>query len=775
MAFRQVTHLAFVGCIFALILSPPSWAQPAVPANPDAAIAQARQLLSSLTNDVVTSRYAQAGREYGQLVDGVRKGKATTAQLMKMREITKKFRRRTTARLTAAEAQAGENEGQLEALYRSMTWDDLSFALAAFPYWGAWIDLEISKRQKDADGKIKWIWEAKKGFRATSVQVFRPSLVYGGWLGLGYVAAAEGKNDRAVQIFESLASALGDDESHPLYEVVSLELRLLRAKMGQVTGAARGGKINAQEAKLLRAEAFAMFEQYRTTNSGARDAADRLRRIIEAGYVDDELISLILQYRVEIVAHDIGPYTELAGAEYAFENGHYFDAVRKYKEFFATVEFRGNLNFDRIRYRHALACYKAKLNDTAAIIAESLLRNKDLDEVTKKAAVKLAYVARASRKGKPTSASRGAMQRAAERFVTAYPGDADADGARLRVAQQTNDSKKAFYMLNSVRAPTKLKGTVQQTKFYIIARDFSNAIRRTKKKPPTALASRGIAAYKKLPNKQREIPENRAIAIQMRAIVDKNPEEVIAAIDAAEKDGSLSIAARQGMLWARMKCLERLGNNDALLEFLKRLARGGLEGWQLEQVYPSVRATEDVNVRLAAAQALLPGLASEPSMERRFRIVLIEAMLELEQYSEAYEQAKQFREAYPKAGDAYRLFALAAAQTDRPIEADRAWRTITDRSDPRREVWWEGMVNRIEIRAGSTRPKSACEVLSELDSRIEFMPSAVKPKVDALRGSLPCGGAHGLNVTSLTKANHHYKPANLTLKTTGIFPASNRT
>lgn len=738
---RLANYLAFVGLLLAAILSPPSIAQPAVPANPDAAIAQARQLLSSLNNDVVTSRYAQVSREYGQVVDGVRKGKATTAQLLKMRDITKEFRNRTTDRLKAAEAVAGENEGELEALYRSMAWDDLSFALAAFPYWGAWINLEISKRQKDADGKRKWIWEAKKGFRATSVQVFRPSLVYGGWLGLGYVASAEGKNDRAVKIFESLASALGDDESHPLYEVVSLELRLLRAKMGTVTGAARGGKIDAHEAKLLRAEAFAMFEQYRTTNSGARDAADRLRRIIEAGYVDDELISLILQYRVEIVAHDIGPYTALAGAEYAFENGHYFDAVRKYKEFFATVEFRGNLNFDRIRYRHALACYKAKLNDNAAIIAESLLRNKDLDEATKKAAVKLAYVARASRKGKSTSASHRAMQRAAERFITAYPGDADADGARLRVAQQTNDSKKAFYMLNSVKAPTKLKGTVQQTKFYIIARDFSNAIRRTKNKPPTALASRGVAAYKNLPAKRRKIPENRAVAIQMRAIVDKNPAEVIAAIDAAEKDGSLSIAARQGMLWARMKCLERVGNNDALLEFLKRLASGGLKGWQLEQVYPSVRATEDVNVRLTAAQALLPSLASEPSMERRFKIVLIEAMLELEQYSEAYEQAKQFREAYPKAGDAYRLFALAAAQTDRPIEADRAWRTITDRSDPRREVWWEGMVNRIEIRAGSTRPKSACEVLSELDSRIEFMPSAVKPKVDALRGSLPCGGA----------------------------------
>ena len=713
------------------------YAQEAAALSPSASIKKAKQLLASLTDAADTAHYAQVGREYGQVVDGVRQAGVSTAQLSDMRDITSQLRKRTTARLKAAEAEAGENEGALEGLYRSMAWDNLSFALAAFPYWGAWIDLEISKRVKSADEKRKWIWEAKKGFRATSVQVFRPSLIYGGWLGLGYVAAAEGKTDRALSIFESLQNSLEEDKSNPLYDVVSLELRLLRAKKGQVSGPVGNGKIDAQEAKLLRAEAFALFEQYRTTQSGARDAADRLRRIIQAGYVDDELISLILQYRVEIVAHDIGPYTALAGAEYAFENEHFFDAVRKYKEFFARVEFRGSVDYDRIRYRQALASYKAKLNDDAALIAESLLRNKKLDPETKKAAAKLAYVARATRKGKPTAASRGAMQRAAERFITAYPNDPDADGARLRVAQQTNDSNKAFYMLNSVKKPTKLKGGVQQTKFYIIARDFSNAIRR-RKNEPTGLAARGITAFKNLPNKQRKTPENLVIVIQMRALVDKKPQDVIAAIDAAEKSGRLSINARQGMMWARMKCLERLGDDAALLAFLEQKASSGLEGWQLEQIYPAVKSNADVNARIAAANVLLPKLSSEPAMDRRFKIILIEGLLELQQYPEAYEQSRAFRDAYPKAGDAYRLFALAAAKTDRPIQADKAWSAITDRSDPRREIWWEGMLNRIEIRAGSTRPKAACEVLMQIDSRIDLMPSSLAPKIEALRGTLPC-------------------------------------
>ncbi|MFT4580474.1 MAG: hypothetical protein ACI915_000794 [Gammaproteobacteria bacterium] len=741
MAFVRGSFISFLLLLSLLVIPSISIGQAVIPSSPSAAIAQAKQLLASLTDGVPTARFAKVGREYGNIVDGVRKATATTAQLKQMRKITAGLRDRTIARLKAAESAAGENEGELEGLYRSIAWDDLSFALAAFPYWGAWIDLEISKRMKGADEKLKWIWEAKKGFRATSVQVFRPSLVYGGWLGLGYVAAAEGSTNRAVEIFESLQNSIADDPSHPLYDVVALELRLLRAKKGQVSGGPTGtGKVDAQEASLLRAEAFALFEQSRTTKSGARDAAQRLRRIINAGYVDDELVSLILQYRVEVVAHDIGPYTDLAGAEYAFENGHFFDAVRKYKDFFARVELRGNVNFDRIRYRQALAAYKAKLNDDAALIAESLLRSKKLDEETKKAAVKLAYVARATRKGKPTSASNRAMQRAAERFITGYPSDPDADGARLRVAQQTTDSNKAFYMLNSVKAPAKLRGGVQQTKFYIIARDFSNAIRRTKGKPPTGLASQGITAYGRLSNKERGNSENKVIAIQMRALVDKDPSAVIAAIDAAEQKGGLSFTARQGMMWARIKCLERLGSNDVILAYLQQVANAGLEGWQLEQIYPIIKANSDVNVRVAAANVLLPKLTSEPAMERRFKIVLIEGMLELQQYPQAYDQAKAFRDAYPKVGDAYRLFALAAAKTGHPIQADTSWKAITDRSDPRREIWWEGMLNRIEIRAGSTRPKSACEVLSQVDSQIELVPSSMAPKIKELRGNLPCAG-----------------------------------
>ena len=107
MSYRWTNYLVLIGVFWLAGFSTQLSAQTGVPSDPNAAIAQARQLLSSLNNDVVTSRYAQVGREYGLIVDGVRKGKATIEQLTTMRDITKEFRNRTTARLKAAEAAAG--------------------------------------------------------------------------------------------------------------------------------------------------------------------------------------------------------------------------------------------------------------------------------------------------------------------------------------------------------------------------------------------------------------------------------------------------------------------------------------------------------------------------------------------------------------------------------------------------------------------------------------------------------------------------------------------
>ena len=697
-------------------------------------LGQAQQLLDSLTNTATTARFAQVAREFGPVIDEVRSGATTVKQLHALRDITEQFRQRTSARLQAAEAEAGSDEGALEALYRSSAWDDLSFALAAFPYWGAWIDLEIAKKIKDPGEQAPWIWKAKKGFRSTSVQIFRPSLVYGGWLGLGYIASAEKKYDRALSIFESLKNALEVEPDNPLYKIVSLELRLLQAREGQVdsSGVATTGKVDSQEAQLLRLEAFALLEKYRTSQEGGREAAARLKKLVSSGYVDMDFVAQVVNYRAEISAFDVGPWTHLAAAEYAFEYGHFFDAVQKFKRFFAGVGNVPGVDLSRYRYRHALANYKAKLYDDAARIANRLGRRSNLDADIKKASIKLAYASLSSRPGRGTRSQQRELQDAAQRFVSAYPSDPGADGARLTIAQLTKDSQQAFYMLDSVKKPKKFQGGVEQTKFYLMARDFATALRKGNQKALAPIANRGIRAFKSLPSAERQKADSLAIVLQMRALVDQNPDKVLAAIDKMEANLKLSITAREAMLWARIKCFERLGNYDEMMSYLSKIARASPQAWQMEQIYPAVKALpEDAN-KLSVVRAMLPGLTKLPSMERRFRIMEIDNMLALAQYEEAYEASKGFLELYPRAGDGWRVLAVAAGKTGKPFEADSAWKTITERADPRRELWWEGMLSRAEIRAASTRPKAACQILEELTARKSQMPAGLDTKVDAV-------------------------------------------
>ncbi|MGR8948315.1 MAG: hypothetical protein ACU84Q_09730 [Gammaproteobacteria bacterium] len=708
-------------------------------------LGRAQQLLSSLSDTATTARFAQVAREFGPVIDEVRTGASSIKQLHGLRDITNKFRDKTSARLRAAEREAGDSEGALEALYRSSAWDDLSFALAAFPYWGAWIDLEIAKNIKDPGERAPWIWKAKKGFRSTSVQIFRPSLVYGGWLGLGYIASAEKKYDQALSIFESLKNALEVEPDNPLYKVVSLELRLLQAREGQVdsSGVATSGKVDDNEAQLLRLEAFALLEKYRTSQEGGREAAARLKKLVRSGYVDMDFVAQVVNYRAEIAAFDVGPWTHLAAAEYAFEYGHFFDSVQKYKRFFAGVGNIPGVDLSRYRYRHALANYKAKLYDDAARIAGSLGRRANLDPEIKKASIKLAYAALSSRPGRGSRADQRALQDAAQRFVSAYPNDPGADGARLSIAQLTKDTQQAFYMLDNVKKPKKFQGGIEQTKFYLMARDFANALRKGDQKTLAPIANRGIAAFKGLPSAERQKADSLAIVLQMRALVDQNPDKVLAAIDKMESSLKLSITAREAMLWARIKCYERLGNYDKMMDYLSSIARGEPEGWQMEQIYPAVRALPDEQNRLNVVRAMLPGLSKMPSMERRFRIMEIDAMLATAQYEAAYDAAKDFLEKYPRAGDGWRVLAVAAGKTGKPFEADSAWKTITERADPRRELWWEGMISRAEIRSASTRPKAACQILEEISARKSQMPAGFSTKVEeitrAVNSKSKCG------------------------------------
>lgn len=706
-------------------------------------IADSQAMLARLSTDAPTSEFVQVARGFGTAVDAVRQGGASDMLLLELRKISDQMRDRAQQRLRAAEAEAGDDEGALEQIYESSTWDDLSFALSAFPYWRAWLDLTLAERPTQREQRDKRLWQAKRGFRAASMQIFQPSLVYGGWLGMGYIAKAEGQASRAMQIFEALKKALAADPAHPVYKMVQAEMSLMRGEKPPAGALVQNtGGMDAETAN-LHAEAMMLLQKHRAatkgheTGSGAREAAERLRRIIDGGHMTMAILGDMLEYQAELAREGLSTYTDLLLAEYNFNNQQWFTAIQKYRAFFQQEPRGRGMNFDRFRYRYAVALLKSDINGDAAREAEKLLRA-GVDPEVQKAANKLAYIARARNAEVQTNdASRAALTTAAKRFVAQSPSDADADGARLILAQQSGESGAAMRYLNSVKSSGKFAGGVERTRFYVIAKDFAEAAQ--KDSNLDTLARQALSAWEDLPAEEKKPAANQAFFFQLLAVTDPNPEGLLKRLELAEqKTATSGISIKRSYLWSRLKIYERIGQPQRLLADIQARAATPVESWMIEQYYPFLRRQTDLNLRLQLADALEPQLEKQPEMERRIRLQKIDDLMLAGRGDDAYSAAQQLIKDYPRAGDGYRMLARAAQQTKRLFEADNAWRIITEKVLPKQDVWWEGMLSRIDIRAGSTRPEAACELVATVNKRLPAPKPEFATRFAALSKRVSC-------------------------------------
>ena len=702
-------------------------------------LAETQKLLDQLKLQPEPKEFARVANDVGPFIDGVRQADPGVGKLKKLRGLLGEMRGQTEKRLASIENESQNSEAALERLYRSQDWDDLSFALAAFPYWRAWMDLEIAKTIEDEGLKTQALLPARKGFRAASMQLFRPGLVYGGWLGLGYVEMEEGHHARAKQIFESLENALATEEDSPIRQAVSLELRLLEARTGEVRPTKIGRKIDANEAKILRIEAFALLQESRKTGGRPTTAAERLRALIEAGYLDQSLLSDMMVYAQEIAGVNVGPWTDLAGGEFALQYDHFYNAMQKYEAFFRAVNPPPGLDLDHYRYRWALAAYKAEIYQPAVDILEKLQRKKDLSDELDKATAKLLYAVYAAREASGGSiANRKSLRVAAQRYVSKSPDDKDADAARLMIAQTSSNASTALQSLNAIKSSSKLSGDVERTAYQIIARDFSAKIARNQTKLAVGLAKKGIAAFQKLPKADKADTFNFAIVLQMRALADPNPEEVLKALDFIEKKDHSNLDIRKALIWSRLQLYNRLGDRTKVTDYVRSLAADGVPSWQMEFLYPWVADLEDIPWQLELARFLHPAVKNQPDMDRRLWVLIIKDLMETGENAAAYDEALAFSKAHPASGDAWQLLGQSAELTERPFEADRAWQVITDKAVPTMAIWWDGMLSRVRIRTQSTRPEEACPLIAEMTKSAEFVPGNLKPELERARAESRC-------------------------------------
>ena len=714
---------------------------PALCAAASDPLAGTRQMLARLDDTATHTEFLAVARELGELVDEVRQSDAERSVILTMRNLVQEMRARTQDALRRAEDATNESEAALERLYRSVVWDDLSFALAAFPYWRAWLELELARVAAHDSEKLKLLGRAVKGFRSASMQLFRPGLIYGGWLGLGYIAMEHGKHQRAAQIFETLEDALDDEADSPIRRAVTLELRLLRARQGNVTVAAHrpGTVLDDAEIALLKTEAQVLLQTHRKKATGGSVAAQRIKTLVDAGRVDEELLQMIIYFHPELAAYDIGPYTFLAGAEYALNYDHYYDAMTKYEAFFREVDPPPGASLDRFRYRWALAAYRGDILAPAIKILDQLSSKSDLEPDLAQSVAKLLYVVHAKREHAGGSRSnRKALRTAAQRFIASAPDDPDTDSARLMIAQTAANASTALRALDAVKAPQRFKGNVEKTAFHVISQEFTRKVQRGHISVAIGLARQGIKAWQKLPSSDKKSQYTFAVLLQMRALSDPHPENVLTSMQNIEQKPNINLEVRRAIMWSRLQIFDRMKDYEQAHAYVEGLARTGIIAWQLEYLYPWVADRDVVAERLEYARLLKPKMGDQPEMERRFWGMLIDGLLETEQIEAAYDEAIAFAKAHPTSGDAWRLLAQSAEGSGESFEADKAWKVITDKSVPTATIWWQGMLSRVRIRRDSTRPEAACPLLSELKQHSDYLPAAMQVEYDAAHAQTEC-------------------------------------
>jgi len=721
------------------------------------------QLLTEANGYLVTLKSAESARDIfdlangiGPLIDQVRAAALSSAQLEDFRFVLDEMKAVVEKRVYDIEMKADDSEAELERLFRSQDWDDISFALAAFPYWRAWIDLEIARQvvdDRDIDNlKGTALLPAQNGFRAASMQLFRPGLVYGGWLGRGYVEIERGRYVHAHAIFKNLERALAEEEESPILETVKFELRILDALTGNVEKDQRSDVFDDDEAKIQRAEAFGLLQASRKTGGRPIEAAERLRTLIAAGRVDQALIDDMMIYSQELSGVDVGVYTDLAGAEFALNYDHYYNAMQKYEAFFAHVIVPPSVDLTRYRYRWALASYNAKIYQPAVDLLEKLVRIQDLEPELDKAITKLLYAVYTAReKGGGDKANMKQLRKAAQRFIRKSPEDKDADAARLMVAQTAANASVALQSLKAIKSSKQFKGDVERTAFYLIAKEFSAKVTRSKIKEASALAAQGITAFRSLPKSDKTNAYNFAVLVEMRALIDPKPEKVLAALDAIEEkmakeaaeleisiEQHVTLDIRRALIWSRLQLYNRLNNFEQIRKFVEGLVNKGIPSWQIEFLFPFIADRSNVAERLILARLVHDSVKRQPEMDRRFRVVIIEGMLDGGDPDGAYLMAKKFTKEHVTSGDGWRLFAKAAHGLGKPFESDRAWKAITDKAIPTMPVWWEGMISRSSLRRDSNRPNEACQLLTETKRSLKYLPKKFKLDYENLSDSLTC-------------------------------------
>jgi len=656
-----------------------------------------------------TSAFVSAADAYGNLVAGAQEQGASKADFTYLLHRGEGLFKRCRAKVRDLEQATGDREAALEKLYRSDLWHDINYALSAFNYWQAWSKLGLGHAFQGQREQIKWLNEAEHGFQSSSVRILYPGIVYGSWLGMAYVAQAKGDDELAEQRFRRLVLALAGDEDNPARERAETELTLLAIRKGELPGLAQlsDEPLTPTTARVYQEQAFMLLQRQRDMQSGAIDAAARLKRVIELGYLNDALLNRIMSYRDEIAGYDIGVLTLYIDSEYAYAWQQYDTAVLKYQAFRQQGGLELGVNVRVLQYHYAVALLKIQMARDALTEIESLQHQTDLPQAVAQALPKVKFlVAQALHQRRDNSANRKRVLAEAEYFLRLSPKDADAGSAHLLIAQLSDDPKKAARHLKAAKQNKKLKGSIALTQIQRAVNAFNRAVVKGELNAQRDEGEKVLEALADLPRAKRKQLWFKAVSLQMRAVLGDKLDTVLADIEkmyaAAQENPdaqkyALDQRVRRVLFWAQLRALDQYQQGKKLLAFIAALASQPANAMAQKEVYQFLLAKEQQQSYaqlLELSGVFYPALTGQPQDQRQLRLLQIRAANALGRTDRAYAIAQQLIADFPDSGNAWVAYAESAEQLQHWFEAERAWAKITRGQVAGSARWRDAMARR---------------------------------------------------------------------------------
>ncbi len=700
----------------------------------DAVHAFAAQLPEAAQWDA--ARFSERADAFGKLVSTARDAMAGAPAQQRLRALGDELHAACRARIRALEAATGEDEAKLEDLYRSEQWYAINYALAAVRYWQAWIDLALAGTAGDDAARLPALSRAERGFQSTAVRILYPGLVYGSWLGMAYVERLRGDDAAAQSRLELLAGALAADPGNPLAKLVADELALLAVRRGEAVSALPAGKgrLEPALARRLQEEAFALLEKRRSDGIAALEAAERLRRLVDAGYLDDALLARMLAWRNELVGRDVGTIGLLLDAEYAAAHEQYETAVLKYREFAAKGGFELPIDSAPLRYNYAVALHRLGYEREALEVAMQLRE----DRAVGPAARKLVFLA-AERinRDQPGAANRAALSRAARDFLAASPDDKDAAFAHLALAGGGDAAARTH--LAAARRDPRTRAAVEGVRLDAAVVAFTAAAARNDLAARASAAREALAAIDALPRAERHALPLRVLALQMRVASGDTGERTLRELQELQLAAGTDAALLRVLAWSRLRAL----SGDALSGYIGALGRppSTADATELVAFLQEREQARDFATLQELAERALPAFASQPDVARQLVLMRHRALTALEREQEAFVVAQEMVQAYPDSGDAWLAYAESAGRSGDTFAADRAWARIATATPEGSDRWLDATLRRVALLSRTAGAQAAhCDLLARAGLYRERMNAALGKQLAELERENRCDG-----------------------------------